>query len=371
MTLARRWWLFLHRYVGLSAGLLLVLMGLSGSIITYQHELDVLLHPTLLTTRSSGAPAPLERGAVSARAALPAGATLQWARLPHERQGAISWFYKDVQGRAWELTSDPYTAEVLGQRRSDTHALALIYAFHATLLLGLTGNVALGILAFVVLFLIGAGIWLWWPRPGRWRQALTVKLGAGKARLHFDLHRAAGIYASPLLLLSAFTGIYMALPPVMTAMVSLAAPVTAWVPIPPRTVVERPRISLDEAVGLAQQHFPGALPKVLALPDSGLGAYEINLYRPGDRLWLKAGEWTAYIDPASGATLRLDSPVGHASGDKFIAWMFPLHSGEAFGETSRAVICALGMLPLLLAVTGASIWWRKRRTAVPPPHPTA
>lgn len=358
MTRARRRWRALHRYVGLSVGAVLVLLGLTGSVITYQQELDALLHPGLLTTSSRGVRLSLAQGEATARAALPAAATLQWARLPHEPTGVISWFYRDQQGASWELTTDPHAARVLGQRRSDTHLLAVIYELHATLYAGVAGNVVLGVLAFLTLLLIGVGVWLWWPRRGRWRQALTIKHDVGPARLHFDLHRVSGAYAASLLLVAAFTGIYMALPPVMNAMVSLFAPISENVEM--RGAAGARTVSLDDAVAAAQRHFPGTEPKVLVLPDGSEGVYEISLYRPGDRLHRKSGEWIAYIDPATGNALRLVSPLTYRSGDRFIAWMFPLHNGEAFGEASRAVVCAVGLVPLLLAATGVSIWLRRR-----------
>ena len=359
MSSTRSAWQRVHRCLGVSVGLLLVLLGLSGSIITYQQELDALLHPGLLTTSSVGARVPLQRAEAAARAVMPDGATLQWARLPHEPHGVISWFYQDRAGNPWELTTAPSTAQVLGQRRSDTHALAWVYAFHATLLAGIKGNVVLGIAAFATLWLVGIGLWMWWPRRGRWRQALTIKRGVGSARLNFDLHRVIGAYSAPLLIVSAFTGIYMALPPVMTAAMSWVAPVTE--PVPVKATGGPVHVTLDEAVALAQRVFPGTHPKVLVLPEAGQGAYEINLYRTEDRQWRKTGEWTAFIDASTGQALRLDGPVGGTAGDRFIAWMFPLHNGEAFGEVTRAAVCLLGLLPLALAVTGALIWWRRRK----------
>lgn len=359
MMRTRRWWMRVHRYIGLSAGLLLVLLGLTGSVITYQQELDARLHPDLLKVRSPGPWMPLDRMEARARAAMPAGAVLRWARMPHADDGAVSWFFADARGQSWETTIDPVTLQVLGRRESDAHLLAWIYEFHATLLMGLAGNVALAVEAIAVLCLIGAGLWLWWPRRRHhWHQALRVKLGSSPARLHFDLHRVTGAYVAPLLIVSGFTGIYMALPPLMNGAVSLLSPVTPHEA--PRGSAGPVRLTLDEAVRLARQVYPGTSPKVLVLPTEGV--YEINLSRPGDRLSRKTGEWTVFIDAATGKVLRKVGPEGGSGGDRFIRWMFPLHNGEAFGEAGRAVVCAVGLVPVLLAITGWSIWLRRRRT---------
>jgi uncharacterized iron-regulated membrane protein len=152
----------------------------------------------------------------------------------------------------------------------------------------------------------------------------------------------------------------MALPPLMHWAVSWLSPVVDRETL--RGSAGPIGLTLDEAVTLAEREFPGTRPKVLVLPSQGI--YEINLYRRGDRLWRKTGEWTVFIDAATGRVLLKDGPEGGSAGDRFIAWMFPLHNGEAFGEGGRALVCAAGLLPLLLALTGASIWWRRRRNLI-------
>lgn len=357
--MTRKRWLALHRYIGLTAGVMFVLLGLSGTLITYQQELDAWLHPGLLSATSRGERAPAGQLQYSAQAALPGDATLRWARLPHDTATAVSWFYRDAGGADWEVLLDPHTGQILGHRRSDTHVLAWIYRFHANLLAGLAGNVALGVAAVVLLVLLGVGLRLWWPRHGRWRQALTIKRGVGTARLYFDLHRASGAYAAVLLLTCIFTGVYMALPPVMEATVSLFSPVSA--PATLKASGAAGRITLDEAIAIAQRHLPGTQPKVLVLPSDQGAWYEINLYRTDDRMWRKTGEWTAFVDAATGELLRMDRPGQGTGGDRFIAWMFPLHNGEAFGEPGRAIVALLGIVPLMLGATGLLIWRGRRR----------
>ena len=40
----------LHLYIGLAAGLFLVMSGLTGSIIVFREEIDELMHPKFLET---------------------------------------------------------------------------------------------------------------------------------------------------------------------------------------------------------------------------------------------------------------------------------------------------------------------------------
>jgi uncharacterized iron-regulated membrane protein len=71
------------------------------------------------------------------------------------------------------------------------------------------------------------------------------------------------------------------------------------------------------------------------------------------RLWLDAytGQRLGARDP-----LAAETP----SGDTLITWLYPLHSGEAFGTPGRAFITAFGLIPLIFAITGVLIWWKRR-----------
>lgn len=360
MSHARRIWRPVHRYLGLGTFLVLLLLGLSGSIITYQHEVDAWLNPGLLKATESGEAMPASELAERARQAIPVGADLEWARMPAYNGEALSWFYRAKDGRRWELTMDSRTGKVLGQRPHDDHLIRLIYRFHADLYAGTTGNVILGVIALLFIVQIVSGLSVWWPRSGKWRQALTIKTGVGSARLNFDMHRVTGAYASALLLVSAFTGIYMALPPVMNWAVSLVSPVTETPALKfPSTSGE---LTIDEAITRAAQVFPGSETRILVLPTADRPAFEISMYRPDDRLWRKSGEWVVFVDARSGEILHSRQPDSGSMGDRFIAWLFPLHNGEAFGEPSRAIVCILGFAPALLAITGLLVWLRKKKS---------
>lgn len=47
MTQARRLWLKIHTYLGLAIGILLVLLGLTGSILVFYLQFDIWLNPDI------------------------------------------------------------------------------------------------------------------------------------------------------------------------------------------------------------------------------------------------------------------------------------------------------------------------------------
>lgn len=44
-------------------------------------------------------------------------------------------------------------------------------------------------------------------------------------------------------------------------------------------------------------------------------------------------------------------------------WLFPLHSGTAFGTAGKIAMCVTGLAMLLMFPTGLWVWMRKRRAA--------
>ena len=55
------------------------------------------------------------------------------------------------------------------------------------------------------------------------------------------------------------------------------------------------------------------------------------------------------------------SPRTRTAGEGFMHWLFPLHSGTAFGTVGQVVMSATGAVPMLMVLTGLWVWLRKRR----------
>jgi uncharacterized iron-regulated membrane protein len=232
----RWWWLRLHRWVGLLLGVLFVVTGTSGSVITFGDELDALLAPEFHRIEPAPDRLALQAQYDSARRQVP---QMAQAMLTFDSPAApLRIVYRDPQRdqRArFELAIDPSNGAIVGQRQrsgaisfSRTEILGTIVNLHANLWMGRDGRTLLGALAWVLLFSALSGIYLWWPRNGNWRQALMIKSDAGRARLHFDLHRVTGIVTAAILIVIAFTGSYFAFHDAYRAVIGRFSPVTMF-----------------------------------------------------------------------------------------------------------------------------------------------
>jgi len=52
-------------------------------------------------------------------------------------------------------------------------------------------------------------------------------------------------------------------------------------------------------------------------------------------------------------------PIRRSAGDNFIHWIYYLHFGNFAGWKTKTLWVVLGLLPVVLFVTGAIMWWNR------------
>ncbi|MBM3625505.1 MAG: PepSY domain-containing protein, partial [Alphaproteobacteria bacterium] len=98
----------------------------------------------------------------------------------------------------------------------------------------------------------------------------------------------------------------------------------------------------------------------ILLPSAPSGVYIVGKQSDDEPNRTKTSR-NVSVDQYSGELLQVQDRNGFTAGEKFLEWLFPLHSGEAFGAIGRSVVLAIGLTPLVLYVTGFLRWRQKRR----------
>ncbi|QEG01945.1 PepSY-associated TM helix [Stieleria maiorica] len=357
----RKSWLILHRWLGLTVGAVLVLVGLTGSLLVFDHAIDEWLNPTLLLSQESGDRKPVAEVVAAAEAGYQGSANQAVSvTRPRVDHGVWTvWFSeRSEEGRRFVAVHvDPFTAGVTGQRVWGEDLMSWVYRLHFRLLAGTPGAVIVGLVGIIAIVSIVSGVYLWWPLwKNSWRAAFAIRKGA---RFSFDLHKSAGMASAVFLLVIAFTGVYMEFHDWFRAAIGTFAEVTD----PPgeltSAVIEKAdRLSPDEAIAIAQERFPGATFDHLHPPQGADGFYEVAFRQPGE-VQTSYGRSQVFLDQYSGELLALRRPQDGTSADAFFAWQFPLHNGEAFGLLGRWIVFVIGLTPAVLYVTGVVVWWRR------------
>ena len=286
----RKVFLQIHRTIGLFAGAIVVLVGLSGGILAFREDIDEWLNASIMRVEIPAPPAlrPLDEILAAAVAAMPPDGKIGEAHdaAPFGAAVAITYMVEtdDLDSYFYEMFVDPYTAKVKGQRlylhgdkTLSQPLIPIVMAFHWTLLLGVNNAYMLGAVGILIFISILVGLYLWWPRNGDWRLGLKVKWGASPERVVYDLHRSVGVYFAALLLVMLFTGVAMIFKPATRSVASLFSPVRAdpdygkSTPIPGRSP-----IGVGEAVAIADKVFPDGRLHWVLLPSTPNAVYVVG-----------------------------------------------------------------------------------------------
>ena len=372
----RKFWFKIHLYLGLFAGAVFVLIGLSGSLLAFGSTLDEWLNPKLMTVAvgNENTIKPLDDIVTAGLKALPPDGNVLDLEFPRHPELAFQLWFEQPSPKSSELERhqlliNPYTGAVTGQRLLIDFErpwrdplMDFILRFHYSLALGLTGMTVVGFIGLALLFSVLTGLILWWPSPGKLKKALTIMHNASLERLNFDLHKTFGFYTAIILLFLILSGVYLIFLDYGRGLVSAFSPVAEPWPVYLSTEPKEHNspISLAKVKAITDTRFPDGEYRWIVFPQNENDVYlvgkrevnEVNLKIPYRSLW---------IDQYSGKILHVRENRTATAGDTFEQWLYPLHSGEAFGLTGQSIILVIGLIPLMLYVTGVISWLQKRR----------
>jgi uncharacterized iron-regulated membrane protein len=407
----------LHRYAGLLIAAFLFVSGLTGAIISWDHELDDVLNPELMEARASGPALSALDLAAQIEARHPQVRVTYLPLAPEEAGKSLSFGVEPrVDPRTQRLYEpgfnqifiDPATGEELGKREwgavwpiTKENFVSFLYVLHYSLHLpemwGIDrwGIWLLGIIAIIWTVDCFTGFYLtlppkkrarskagegeggaaaatraWWQR---WKPAWLVRWRAGATKLNFDLHRAFSLWTWGLLFIVAFTAFSLNLYfevfyPLMSKVsqvtpspFELRAPHDKHDPVEP--TVTYAQVLSDARRVAADRAWTEPAGSAYYVPEWGI--YGVEFYQPGDGHGAGGvGHRQLYFDGRSGELLGDFQPWRGTLADLFVQAQFPLHSGRILGLPGRILISALGLVVALLSVTGVVIWLKKRNARV-------
>ncbi len=361
----------LHSWLGLVAGLGLLVIGLTGGVLMFHDELETLFNPEAVRVE----PTPAGR--------LPAAELLAAAnrQLPgHEVSG---WLFRDTdEARLADLlyvrrhgsaewlvaTLDPYTGKILAGPRAGTETLTgWLLDLHYTFFAGHAGTLLVGIFGLLLCALGVSGVWLY---REFWKHLFTLRWGRGARLLFSDLHKFIGISSVAFNLIVGFTGAYW----------NITHLAGHWIeghdddkPTPARRLYAEP-LDLDALRADATRRIPGFQPRYLSLPweEGDQAALTFWGEVPGHFLRGPYGSTVAYDARTHAFTAAHDIREAGRWANIVDAFV-PLHYGT-FGGLPVKILWSLGGLtPGALAVTGFLLWRLRKRPgrATPAPKPAS
>jgi uncharacterized iron-regulated membrane protein len=343
--------LILHLSLAVTAGLFMVVLGLSGSIMAFEPELDRLLHPHLSYVKPKGNV--LSLGEIGNAVTRQFQGEPVVAYLPSESPDLSS----EVILPRGIVCVNQYTGQVLGLRTRGQTFFGLARELHVRLA---SGNVGRNIMRWsgVAMFVsLASGVYLWWPSKqvrirGNWRSA----------GFWFGLHSAVGIFSLIPFLVLAVTGTVIgfedqAATLIGTLMGSTQVGGGRNVPRQPATPGAA-MITPDQAVAIALAQMPGMIPYRVQMPAYG-GAYRVSLDYTPDRV---AGDRNMIaVDPYVGTVIFSSRSNDLSPAERILATNEAIHTGQALGMPTKLLVCLASLIVPVQVISGLLLWLRRRR----------
>lgn len=205
----KRLWFQLHWFFGITAGLVLAVVGLTGALLSYDDELTRALSPGVMTVPvRDTAPLPIPALVARVHEAVPDRRILLMmvSRSPEDAVGVRLSTGDGPRGETYFV--DPYTGQMLGRSKADV-VFRFIMDIHRFLTIDGIGKQITAAATLLLFLLALSGLYLRWPRRiGNWRAWLHIDFKKRGRPFLWNLHAVVGTVVLVPYLLSATTGLY-------------------------------------------------------------------------------------------------------------------------------------------------------------------
>lgn len=371
--LARRALRQAHRWLGLTLGLFLSAVGLSGALLVFAEQMVRAEAPQLYPAPGAAATSvsdwrPVSEWFASAEKRYPDLAPFKFAFGP----GAIPMptgvplLFKLTEDSGEErhtlIPIDPVKGEALERVNAEDTWAGILVIFHKELLAHETGILIVAISGIVGLISVITGAYLWWPRKGRWAAAFKVRTGARGASLLYDLHSAPAAWLMLPLSVVLFTGLWIQKPtwvdPVVGALSSVGRPPAQALTSTPSRDCTTPT-TVDGAVALARKGREADMLRHVLLPMGPNGVFNVEFVHPSGNS--RAEGTTVYVDRHCSRVLHVEEAGERSAGETMKAWKWPLHTDLLLGWPGKIMVMLAGLLLPALMITGFWHWLATRR----------
>jgi uncharacterized iron-regulated membrane protein len=349
--------LILHRYVGILAGLIIAIIGITGSLLVFEEELDRTLQPYQITPQAQILP---QQTLIDTAQKVRPDLRVHRITMPSSPDRPYTVMMADPNDKFTDVLLDPYNGKVLGSKPWKQTLGGWLIDLHVHLFSSDLGEQIVGIagVSLLVIGITGIVLWTGWRKLKigfqiRWRSRWQM--------LNYDLHNVGGILSALLLSLIAFTGATMIYgTPIETGLRWLTQ-------IPPSPKVTstilptKPSMSADAILNIAQERFPNTELYKFFPPKQPDGTFRVWLRFPTESEFTQ--DLNLEFDRYTGKLLKQDDARQHNIVDRLLQAQYTLHVGHYGGIVTKIVYALAGIAPLGLFATGIIIWWSRTYAA--------
>ena len=356
---------FLHLWLGLSSGLIVFIVALTGSILVFEDEIDAFINPEFYQVSNIGTkklPVDVYVNAIEKKYKINQIDRIQTYEDP-QRTVIVSGPDADKNDQIFSV--DPYTGNILARVSEKSRFFSVVLDLHRHLILGEVGKFITGCSCLIFVFMLISGIILWWPKKIKnLKQRLTVKWSASFKRVNWDFHSIFGFYAFSILLIISLTGLTWSFKWFESGIYLL----TDGTAKKPSAKVENPTKidpKLDKTY-FYQNMFSktDSIYKYkgdtqIRIPSDTINSImviKLNLEKSIPNI-----SSIAYFDKYTGELLKIKPYESFSRGDKVRRLIYPIHTGSIFGYPTKILAFLVCLFAVTLPITGFLIWWGRKK----------
>jgi uncharacterized iron-regulated membrane protein len=355
--------LSLHRYIGYIAGLVLVFIALTGSLLVFKNEIDRFFEPQLLQVVPGEKRVPLQSVVDKVRFNYPE-LSITSVDMPLPGEGVYKIWSESKSKQTVFLYVNPYNGDILGSRLQEKTLMDILVNLHINLLMGETGAVVVGIYGLLLLILCVTGLFLW-PGWKKFASGFKIRWKAPGKLINYDVHKVVGILSVAFLLLIVSTGVAMSFfTQFEKALYSLTATPMPTIPSKSQPAAGRKTVAIDLILSKAEQALPGTQTIWIDLPPDSQGLFRVGKrFSQDTSLSSASSDSQIFVDQYSGKVVRVNTVQNAPLATQIIYSLYSLHIGSYGGLGMRIVYVLIGLAPVGLLFTGL-VLWRQRQWAI-------
>ena len=355
----------IHWFFGITAGLVLALMGITGAIYSFEDEILEWINPDALIIEARGEPLPPVELVRKLEAATGLTVAILRVQTIGDKAAQVYFTPKPGERRGPMRNFNPYTGEVTGDA-SGAGFFDFVLRLHRFLAMGEYGKQVTAACTLILVFFCLSGLYLRWPRNAlNWRVWLTMDWARKGRSFNWDLHSVFGTWCLLFYLLFAITGLNWSYEWFSNGMQALLgdAPVgeqkrggnmrPGGKPSPVNADYVAIWNSIQTAAGPELASYNIRLPNAAGQPAT-------IFYMLKDSPHPRALNQIT-LDPATGNVSDVARYADKSLGAQLLVSNYSLHVGSYFGLPGRIIMTAASLLMPLFFVTGWLLYLDRRR----------
>lgn len=351
----------IHRWSGVTIGVFIFLLAVSGVGISFREELLPSLYPELFHIEGGTQTSPLPELYANAQKHLGPNKKITNLYSSEDPEEAFLLLYRNPDSLfPWMLTMNQYTGEVVGEMSMIKNFFAVMLFMHANFFIGKIGAYFVGILGLVLLFFIVSGIYIWLPLnhvAKKFKRTFTHYSPGHRTQ---KIHHSLGILFSLFLGLSALTGFltiydlsYYLMRPIRREAVRID------------DFERKSTCTYNEQLEVVKMVTPEMEKNLISIHfcSKKSGIMKVT-YGLRNRDYLN-GYGRITIDPLNKDILQeFNSDTDPSSWNIKRFTIYPLHTGSYFGMTGRIIVFISGLALMGIFITGVFLFVKRRRQKI-------